>query len=149
MNGEAMHLSKKDLTATGMVGAALALYLLWAAGARAPGLHSTRSTGAVIVLLGFVASAFAVVPTFLQLLHGNKMYLSLTSLIGGVAFIAGIQVLRASSGIALTVVMAAMVVLWAMATAHHNHLANRPTRPTTDESHARVPQRSQGGSGRP
>jgi len=42
----------------------------------------------VVLSLGFVASASAVVPGFDELMHGNKVYLVVTSLIGLVAFAA-------------------------------------------------------------
>ena len=62
-------------------------------------------------------------PAFDRLLHGNKAYLVLTSLIGVLALFGGAAVIFASSGTGLTVVMAAMVVLWAVATVHHLLLA--------------------------
>lgn len=118
-----MHLPKKDVIATGLVAVACALYLLWLVGSSPPGLSGLRATGLVILALGFAASAMAVVPGFDQLLHGNKVYLSVTSLIGLVAAVGGVLVLVAESEAALAVVMAAMVVMWLMATIHHGQLA--------------------------
>jgi hypothetical protein len=63
------------------------------------------------------------VPGFSQLLHGNKAYLVLTSLIGLAALAAGVQMLITASGAGLTGVMAAMGVLWLIATIHHSLLA--------------------------
>lgn len=114
-----MRLLKKDIIATVLVTVAVVLYVLWLADVTPPGMSSTRVTGMVILGLGFVASAIAVVPGFDQLVHGNKVYLAVTSLLGLVALIAGVVLLASASGTALGVVMGTMVVLWAIATAHH------------------------------
>jgi hypothetical protein len=119
-----MRIPKRDLIATGLVAAAALIYLLWLVGV--PGMTSTRAAGLVILACGFAASASAVVPAFEQLLHGNKAYLVLTSLIGVLALLGGAAVFLAASETGLTVVMAAMVVLWAIATVHHLLLA-RPS----------------------
>jgi hypothetical protein len=105
-----------------MVAAAILLYTLWASGSPLPGMGGTRATGAVILVLGFIASATAVVPSFTQLLHGNKAYLAITSMIGAVAAVAGLQMLITASRTGLAVVMAAMVLLWMIATTHHTML---------------------------
>jgi hypothetical protein len=118
-----MQLPTRDLIATGLVAVAGLLYLLWAIDSALPGVSSTRATGVAVLALGFAASASAVVPGFGQLLHGNKAYLVLTSLIGLAAFAAGVQMLITASGAGLTVVMAAMAVLWLIATIHHSLLA--------------------------
>jgi hypothetical protein len=118
-----MSLPKRDVLATVLVAAAGVLYWLWAAGSAPPGLGSVRATGIVILALGFVASASAVVPSFDQLMHGNKAYVAVTSIIGLVAFAGGLQMLIADSETGLGVVMIAMVVLWAIATVHHVMLA--------------------------
>jgi hypothetical protein len=118
-----MHLPIRDIIATGLVAAAGLLYLLWALGSTLPGMSSTRATGVAVLALGFVASASAVVPTFGRLLHGSKAYLVITSLIGMAALAAGVQMLITGSGAGLTVVMAAMAVLWLIATVHHRLLA--------------------------
>ena len=118
-----MHLPTRDLIATGLVAVAGLVYLLWAIGSAPPGMSSTRVTGAAVLALGFAASASAVVPGFGQLLHGNTAYLAITSLIGLAAFAAGMQMLITASGAGLTVVMAAMAVLWLIATIHHSLLA--------------------------
>ena len=86
-------------------------------------MSSTRATGVAVLALGFTASASAVVPGFDQLLHGNKACLVITSLIGLAAFAAGVRMLITASGAGLTVVMAAMAVLWLIATIHHSLLA--------------------------
>ena len=118
--GEEMHLPTRDIIATGLVAVAGLLYLLWAIDSALPGMSGTRVTGVAVLALGFAASASAVVPGFGQLLHGSKTYLAITSLIGLAAFAAGVQMLITASGTGLTVVMAAMAVLWLIATIHHS-----------------------------
>jgi preprotein translocase subunit SecG len=133
-----MRLAKTDIIATGLVAAAAVVYLLWAADSALPGMSSTRATGVAVLALGFAASASAVVPTFGQLLHGNKTYLVTTSLIGLAATGAGVQMLVTASGTGLTVVMAAMAVLWLIATIHHSLLAKTgPPRQATARHPAR------------
>jgi asparagine N-glycosylation enzyme membrane subunit Stt3 len=114
-----MRLPDKDIIATSAVGAAVVLYLLWVADATLPGMSTVRATALVVLALGFVASAIAVVPGFDRLLHGNKAYLTATSLIGLTALVAGVVALWSPSGTALAVLMATVVVLWLMATTHH------------------------------
>jgi preprotein translocase subunit SecG len=80
-----------------------------------------------------------VVPTFGQLLHGNKTYLAITSLIGLATVAAGVQMLITASGASLTVVMAAMAVLWLIATIHHSLLAKTGQPP--QQANARRPAR--------
>ena len=129
-----MHLPKTDVIATGLVAVAGLVYVLWAIGSALPGMNSTRATGVAVLALGFAASASAVVPGFSQLLHGSKTYLAVTSLIGVVAVIGGVQMLITGSGTGLAVVMAAMAVLWLIATIHHSLLAKTglpPQRVTT------------------
>jgi hypothetical protein len=106
--------------------AAGVLYLLWAIDASPPGLSGTRATGLVVLGLGFAASASAVVPGFDELIHGGKTYLAVTSLIGLIAFGAGLQVLLGASELALGVLMGAMGVLWLIATIHHLVVAGAP-----------------------
>ena len=127
-----MNLQKRDLAATGLVAAAGMVYLLWLLDSMPTAMSGIRVTGAVILTLGFVASAIAVVPTFGQLLHGNKVYLAVTSFIGLVALIAGVVLLAGSSQTALVVVMLAMITLWLIATVHHSLLAKDDLRPTTE-----------------
>ena len=129
-----MSLPRKDLIATGLVAVAVVLYLLWAIDATLPGMSDTRVTAASILVLGFAASATAVVPGFDQLIHGNKAYLAITSCLGVLALIAGVQVIMTSSGLALTVVIATMVVLWAISTGHHVALAKRSQVPPRVET---------------
>ena len=118
-----MTLQKRDLVATGLVATAGVIYLLWLLDSVPSAMSDVRVTGAVILALGFVASATAVVPTFGQLLDGNKAYLALTSMLGLVALIAGVVMLAESSQTALAVVMVAMFAMWLIATINHSLLA--------------------------
>ena len=61
-------------------------------------------------------------------MHGNKVYLVGTSLLGSVAFVAGILMLMSASEEALTTMISAMVVLWAISTVHHVLLAGHGSR---------------------
>jgi hypothetical protein len=114
-----MRLPKRDVAATILVVLAVVLAWLWAVDAAPPGLRSVRATGIVILVLGFAASASAVVPAFDELLHGSKAYLAITSVMGVVALVAGLQMLIAETGAGLAVMVVAMVALWAAATRRH------------------------------
>ena len=131
-----MTLPRRDLIATGLVAVAFVLYLLWAIEMTLPGMSDTRVTAAGILALGFVASAIAVVPAFDQLIRGNKTYLAITSVLGVLALVAGVLVLTTSSGVALTGLIAAMGVLWAISTRHHVVLDKEAAVP----SHVKTPQ---------
>jgi len=128
-----MNLQKRDIAATSLVAAAVVIYLLWLLDAMPSGVSDVRATGAVILALGFAASAIAVVPTFGQLLGGNKAYLAVTSLLGLVALIAGVVLLVGTSEPALAVVMVAMVTMWLIATIHHSRLAKTTSPMSADQ----------------
>lgn len=118
-----MRFPKRDLIATGAVAMAVVLYVLWLADVALPGMSALRVTGLSVLVLGFVASAVAVVPGFDDLLHGSRAYLAVTSLIGLAALVAGVVTLWAENSTALAVLMGALLVLWAIATTHHVLLA--------------------------
>jgi hypothetical protein len=120
-----LHLTRRDLIATGAVGVAVVLYVLWLVDATLPALSGVRATGLAVLALGFLASASAVVPGFAGLLHGSRPYLVATALLGLVALVAGIVVLWSASSVALAVLMGVLVVLWAVSTVHHRMLADR------------------------
>jgi hypothetical protein len=113
----------RDVIATGLVNAAGLVYLLWAAGSSGAGHERYPSYQNRCPRARIAASASAVVPTFGQLLHGNKAYLVVTSLTGLAAAIGGVQMLVAGSGTGVAVVTVAMVVLWLIATIQHSLLA--------------------------
>lgn len=117
-----MYLPKKDIIATVLVAVAGVVYALWAVGSALPGMSSARVTGVAVLALGFAACPSAVVPGVDRLLHGSKTYLVITSLVGLAALAAGIVMLVTASGESLAVVMAAIGVLWLMATIRHIRL---------------------------
>jgi hypothetical protein len=121
-----MRLLKRDVVATGVVAAALILYVLCATEITPSSSTGIRTTGLGVLALGFVASATAVVPSFDQLLHGNKTYLVGMSMAGAIALVAGVHLLVAASMTSLTILMTVMMVLWLAATIHHssNHPAD-------------------------
>lgn len=137
---DGMRLPKRDLLATALVGAAAVLHLLWVLDATLPGMSGTRATGVAVLLLGFAASASAVVPHVDELIHGNRAYLAVTSLLGVVALVAGLQLLFTASELALGVLMATMGLLWLIATVHHALLAGAtsPTHPSGPPRGART-----------
>jgi peptidoglycan/LPS O-acetylase OafA/YrhL len=115
-----MHLKKRDVMATGMVAAALLLYLLSATKVTSSTPTGIRATGIAVLALGFMASASAVVPSFERLLHGNKAYLAGMSVAGVIAAVAGVYMLVNASRTSLTIVIAVMLALWFAATLHHS-----------------------------
>ena len=137
-----MSFPKRDVIATVLVATGGVLYWLWVAGSAPLGLRSVRGVGVVILALGFAASASAVVPGFEQLLHGNKIYLAVTAVLGLVALAGGVGTLVTSREVGLAVLMGAMGVLWLIATIRHALLADvagpqRPSRsPTRRPRHA-------------
>lgn len=130
-----MRLPKRDIIASSAVVVAVVLYALWLADATVLGMSSTRVTGLAVLVLGFAASAVAVVPSFDQLIHGNRLYLAATSVLGVAALVAGVVMLWTASGTALAWLMAALVALWAISTTHHVVLA-RAERRTLPEAAA-------------
>ena len=117
--------------------AVASLWRPWAAGSAPPGMSGTRASGIVVLALGFAASASAVVPGFAQLLHGNKAYLVLTSLLGTVALVGGVHMLVAASETGLGIAIVAMIVLWLIATIHHSLPAQTASSP--DDPGSRAP----------
>lgn len=128
-----MRLPKRDILATALVAVAVALYLLWLLDASLPGMSDTRVTGLAILALGFAASASAVVPGFEQLLHGGKIYLSVTTVLGLVAFAGGLTMVLWASSAGLAVMVGAMAALWAISTTHHLLLTKGQSEPVTTQ----------------
>ncbi len=124
-------LLKRDIVATALVAVAGVLYGLWAVDS-APWKMSTRVTGIVVLVLGFAASASAVVPGFERLLHGSRAYLAVTSLLGLAAFAGGLWMLITSSEAGLGLLVGTMGLLWLISTVHHSLLAGARTAEVTD-----------------
>jgi hypothetical protein len=104
-------------------------------------MERTRATGLVVLALGFAASASAVVPGFAQLLRGSTVYLGVMSLIGLAAATAGIHTVVTQSGLSLTIVMTAMIVMWFAATIHHARLARSAWEQSAGEGQHAEPRR--------
>ena len=120
-----MRLNRTDAIATTAVGLAVIAYLLWLADLGVPGLGSTRVVGAIVLGLGWFASAVAVVPNFDALIHASRVYLVIASALGVTALAAGVVVLISASTSMLVLLVAATVVMWAMATVRHTRLTTR------------------------
>jgi len=107
----------RDRIATLLVATATLIYLLWVMG---PLEGLTASSIAVLVLaLGVIASASAVVPGFAALLSGSRPYLALASLGGLVALACGITTVLQATESTLAVLVIATVGLWVAATVRH------------------------------
>ncbi len=120
-----MHLTRRDWFATTFVVVAVVAAALWWAGVGSEGEAAVRVVTAVVLALGFAASASAVVPGFEGLVHGSKLYLVGTSVLGLVALVAGILALVSGHGPMLGALVAATLVLWAISTIRHVRAADR------------------------
>jgi hypothetical protein len=119
-----MRMSVRDRVATLLVAIAMLVYVLWLVG---PLDRLTAGAVALIVLaLGFVASASAVVPGFAALLRGSKVYLGLTSLAGLVALAAGVLTVLQANRETLAILVLVTIGLWAAATVRHTVGSERP-----------------------
>jgi hypothetical protein len=128
--GMTMRLNRIDVFATVAVGIGVLAYVLWLADVAVPGLRSPRVVGAVVLGLGWLASAVAVVPNFDQLIQASKVYLAVTSALGLAALTAGVVVLVSASEPMLALLVSATVVMWVLATIRHVRAAQRAAAPT-------------------
>jgi len=122
-----VHLSTRDWVATCFVAVAVLAFAVWLMGADSDRSNDVRIIAAIVLALGFVASASAVVPGFDALLHGSKVYLAVTSLLGLAALAAGMIALLAEDELALAVLIATTLVLWAVSTLRHSLAARQPS----------------------
>ena len=114
-----MRLSTRDLLATALVGVAVVLYGAWLIGMEMPWFTEVSAVALGVLVLGISASMSAVVPGFAELLRGSRSYLAAASVLGLVAFAAGVWAVWAQEPIGLAVLVAATLVLWAMSTWRH------------------------------
>lgn len=114
-----MRFGRRDLIATVFVVAGAVVYALWLAEHPIAGLSSVRGVALIVLATGVAASASAVVPSFVQLLHGSRRYMAITSLLGAAALVAGILALVRQTDEMLHLLFAATVVLWIIATLRH------------------------------
>ena len=120
-----MRFGWRDRLASLFVFSGTASYAAWSAGVGSTDDFEVRLLTTIVLLLGVAASASAVVPGFIGLLHGSKAYLVVTSAIGLGALVAGIAALVSAREEWLAMLVMAMVVLWAISTAHHAVLAEQ------------------------
>ena len=119
-----MSIPWRDRIATLLVATATLIYLLWLTG---PLEGLAASFVALIVLaLGFIASASAVVPGFAALLSGSRSYLALTSLGGLVALACGVLTVTQATEQTLAILVVATIGLWVAATVRHA-MVHHPT----------------------
>jgi hypothetical protein len=112
-----MSLSMRDRVATLLVATAVVVYGLWLAGAL--GELNAGSVAVIVLGLGFVASASAVVPGFAALLAGSRLYLVVASLGGLIALACGALTVARATEATLAVLVVATIGLWAAATVRH------------------------------
>jgi len=112
-----MNLTTRDRIATVLVGAATLVYGLWIIGMMA-GL-ATEAVAAIVLVLGVLASASAVVPGFASLISGSKAYLATASLLGVVALGSGILTIMDGTATTLAVLVLCTLAMWGLATARH------------------------------
>ncbi|HEX5949881.1 MAG TPA: hypothetical protein VFZ96_02670 [Actinomycetota bacterium] len=132
MSGTWTHLTWRDRLATIVVAAAALLYLVWYMADDGPSETEVRWITAIVLALGFVASISAVVPGFEGLMRGSRAYLTVSSLLGLGAFVAGIAALVTGREVWLALLVVATVVLWAMSTMRHAVAAPRSVPPPAD-----------------
>ena len=112
-----MSIPMRDRIATVLVAIGTFIYVAWLTGFL-DGL-ATSSVALMILALGFVASASAVVPGFPALLAGSRLYLALASLGGLVALVCGAITVTQATEETLAILVIATIGLWAAATARH------------------------------
>jgi hypothetical protein len=128
-----MRINRTDIFATFAVGIGMLAYALWLADVAIPGLGSARVVGAVVLGLGWLASAVAVVPNFDELIRSSRIYLVITSALGVAALTAGIIVLVTASETMLALLVWSTAAMWVLATIRHTLVTRResPAVPTT------------------
>ena len=112
-----MSIPMRDRIATALVTTATVTYVLWFTGVL--GGLTPGSVALVVLGLGFVASASAVVPEFAGLLAGSRLYLALASLGGLVALVCGAITVSQATEETLAILVIATICLWVAATGRH------------------------------
>lgn len=114
-----MRLNRTDVFATLAVVIGALVYSLWVADVAVPGMGGARVVGAVVLGLGWLASAVAVVPNFGKLLRVSPVYLVVTGALGVAALAAGVAVLTNSSEAMLALLVSTTLAMWVLATIRH------------------------------
>lgn len=112
-----MNLTTRDRIATLLVATTALIYGLWLAGFL--GGLTIELVAVVVLALGFLASASAVVPGFAALLAGSRAYLAIASLFGLVALASGVLTVANATEHTLAILVITTLVLWASATLRH------------------------------
>ena len=118
-----MRLTWKDGLATVLVGAAVVVFAVWAAGGSVLGV-SGRGLVVAIFLLGIAGcytaqSHFETVYGINGTTRPPRAYVVLVSAVGALAMVAGIVSLIVGGGLAVTTLLLAMIVMWMLSTARH------------------------------
>ena len=115
-----MRLSWRDAVATVCVGAALILYVVWLSQDEVLGMSEPWLIGVIVLGLGLAASVTAVVFGVGEgLFRASKIYLTIASVIGLAALVAGILVVVNGSEAMLATLVASTIVLWLISTVRH------------------------------
>ena len=112
-----MFIPMRDRIATIFVAIGTLVYVLWFTGylgGLTPGMVAL-----IVLALGVVASASAVVPGFAALLAGSRLYLALASLGGFLALMCGAITIARATEETLAILVLATIGLWAAATVRH------------------------------
>ncbi len=129
-------LTWRDGVATVLVGAGLALYVLWLNGAE---LAGPRTIAGFVLGFGLAASLIAVVyGVGAGLLRAPKVYLAVASLLGLLALVAGVVAVTSINETMLATLVAATFAMWLMATIRHavtEPRDDRAPRPTSTLTH--------------
>jgi uncharacterized membrane protein len=134
-----MRLTRKDARATVVVIGAAVFYALWLTGTVAADM-STRVVAVIVLALGWLGCTSDV--DQMKVVFGVEgtrpplLYVVLTSLVGGVALIAGAITIIGGNEAMLATLVVAMAALWIAATARHQ-IAGRPV--LHDDEHIEVP----------
>ncbi len=131
-----MRLNWRDWVATLCVVVAVALYGVWLAGAILKGGSGVKVVAGTVLALGVIASAFAVVPGFGQLMGGSKPYLAIATLLGIGALVAGIVTLLNGEEVMLAILVVATIALWIIATVRHVRASRGAVEPASAERFA-------------
>lgn len=109
----------QDRFATTLVGVAVLVAVGWFL--PVPGARDidVRVVTVGVLALGMAASVAAVVPGFAGLIHGSRLYLLGTSVLGLVALGAAIMTVVNGTESTLAALVIVMVVLWVAATVRH------------------------------
>ena len=125
-----MRLSWRDGLATVLVGCAVAVYGFWMTDGEVLGLTSIRAVTVVVLLLGMAGCTTA--RSFFEGIYGARgsvrppmPYVIGVSAIGIVGLGSALLALIGGSTPALTTLIIATILLWAMATVHHLLMSRR------------------------